>query len=73
LCFAFSQITRTTPLRVITLHFVQIFFTDARTFIATALLRAINEGAGKFQESFQPSALSFQLILFSALSRAQTF
>jgi len=29
----FSQITRTTPLRRTTLHFSQIFLTDALTFI----------------------------------------
>jgi hypothetical protein len=42
-----TQITRTTPLRWMILHLSQIFFTDARTFIAQ--LSAV---------SFQPSAKS---------------
>src|SRR5215471_6181117 len=33
LCFEFSQITRTTPLRCTILHLSQIFFTDALTFM----------------------------------------
>ena len=31
----FSQMMRTTPLRRTTLHFMQIFFTDALTFICS--------------------------------------
>ena len=34
LCFGFSQTIRMTRFRLITLHFSQITFTDARTFIA---------------------------------------
>ncbi len=41
LCFGFSQITRTIPLRCITLHLSQIFFTEGRTFIIFSSLSVL--------------------------------
>src|SRR5215467_7877369 len=49
LCFEFTQITRTTPLRWMILHLSQIFLTDALTFMKTQPSAV----------SYQPSAKPF--------------
>jgi hypothetical protein len=46
------QITRTTPRRWITLHLSQIFFTDARTFIAFSSFQPLSAGV-----PYKPGAL----------------
>jgi len=64
LCFAFSQITRTTPRRLMTLHFTQIFFTDARTFIRYCPSPRI-QSRPRFSLSSQ--AFSYQLSAISLI------
>src|ERR1700757_2238608 len=59
LCFELTQITRTTPLRWMTLHLSQIFFTDALTFITVLSSRSqfpVNQPG--FRLAGQPMRLS---------------
>jgi hypothetical protein len=44
LCFAFVQMTRTTPRRRTTLHLSQIRFTDALTFMMSYAFRTVSSG-----------------------------
>src|SRR6266852_161736 len=48
-----AQITRTTPLRRITLHFTQIFLTEARTFTASSRVPGTHENTST-TEHFAP-------------------
>src|SRR5437879_598291 len=60
LCFGFSQMMRITPCRRTTLHFVQIFLTDERTFMITpgcwllAIGSWVEFPTAKTQELFVP-------------------
>src|SRR6266550_2571711 len=46
LCLGVTQMTRTAPPRLMTLHFAHIFFTDARTFISHSAFRTIRPRPG---------------------------
>src|SRR5215471_20453357 len=65
LCFEFSQITRTTPLRCTILHLSQIFLTDARTFMV-CLLESPRVTAGNFK--FEISNSKFAEAAFCSAS-----
>ena len=52
MCFEFSQITRTTPFLLITLHLLQIFLTDGLTFIDFPVKRLIYYHYNIFKSSF---------------------
>src|SRR5665213_3506020 len=62
--------TRTTPRRWITLHLSQIFFTDARTFIATPVLGSWLRFAGESALTENPQPRTDNLFLLVAVNDA---
>jgi hypothetical protein len=56
LCLVFSQITRMTPLRLIILHFLQIFLTEGLTFIRPNHLHLRPSQVVDFAQYFRISA-----------------
>src|SRR6267154_2907214 len=56
LCLELTQITRTTPLRWMTLHLSQIFLTDALTFIISSQFSVVSSQRPQLRILPDPSA-----------------